>query len=58
MPLPGPLIDAASRSRPRSLNETEGPAKGSLLAVGLGELELGAAVLIEEGMRDHVEAVG
>lgn len=56
--LAGLLIET---STPRPLGpgtRPRGPTKRSLVAVRLGELELGAAVLIEEGMRDHVEAVG
>lgn len=41
-----------------SCRETAGPWKWNLVAVGFEEFELGAAVLVEECMGDHVEAVG
>jgi hypothetical protein len=42
---------------PRPRSETEGSPTLSLVAVGLEELELGAAIFVEEGMGDDVEAV-
>jgi hypothetical protein len=62
-PIVGPARSKSANRRdeplgaPRPRSETEGSPNVGLVAVGLEELELGAAVLVEEGMGDHVEAV-